>query len=134
MAGPDFVGRLISDYKDKVVYTNLSEYAAKMCKILRSQGCELIVALTHCRRPADEALAKEVPEIDLILGGHDHHRMVLHTNKTPLIKSGSDFEFLSVVKVQEIENQKAGNEAFFGRRWFTEVEVKKVGRAVNKYP
>lgn len=37
------------------------------------QGCELLVALTHMRIPNDVRLAEQVPELHLILGGHDHH-------------------------------------------------------------
>ncbi len=37
------------------------------------QGCDLIVALTHMRVPNDLRLAREVPELHMILGGHDHH-------------------------------------------------------------
>ncbi len=36
------------------------------------QGCKIVIALTHMRTPNDIRLAKEVEEIDLILGGHDH--------------------------------------------------------------
>ena len=36
------------------------------------QGCELVIALTHMRWPNDTRLAREAPEIDLVLGGHDH--------------------------------------------------------------
>ena len=35
-------------------------------------GCRFVIALTHMRTPNDVRLAKEVEEIDLILGGHDH--------------------------------------------------------------
>jgi 2',3'-cyclic-nucleotide 2'-phosphodiesterase (5'-nucleotidase family) len=31
-----------------------------------------VIALTHMRTPNDIRLAESVPEIDLILGGHDH--------------------------------------------------------------
>ena len=37
------------------------------------QGCDLLVALTHMRMPNDIRLAEEVPDLHLILGGHDHH-------------------------------------------------------------
>lgn len=33
-----------------------------------------MIALTHMRIPNDLNLANEVDEIDLILGGHDHHK------------------------------------------------------------
>jgi 5'-nucleotidase len=73
LAGPDFCGRLISCYKDKLRYIDIKEHAKHMCEKLREKGCDLIVALNHCRRPIDEALAKAVPQIDIIMGGHDHH-------------------------------------------------------------
>ena len=76
LAGPDFCGRLISCYKDKLRYIDIKEHAKKMCEILREKDCDLIIALNHCRRPVDEALAKAVPQIDLILGGHDHQQMI----------------------------------------------------------
>ena len=35
LAGPDFTGRLISAYKDKLRYTDIKEHAKKMCEKLR---------------------------------------------------------------------------------------------------
>ena len=32
-----------------------------------------MIALTHMRVPNDKLLTEQVEEIDLILGGHDHH-------------------------------------------------------------
>ena len=45
-----------------------------MASMLREapHSCNLIIALTHMRCPEDRILAQSVPEIDLILGGHDH--------------------------------------------------------------
>ena len=36
------------------------------------QGCDIVIALTHMRNPNDLRLMREVPEIDIVLGGHDH--------------------------------------------------------------
>ena len=70
-----------------------------MARMLRSDpyGCDLIIALTHMRAPEDRILASKVPEIDLILGGHDHSYIaeVDPTTGIVLIKSGSDFEEFS---------------------------------------
>merc|ERR1711963_1068566 len=52
----------------KVIRLAPSMYVAK-----KKQGAEIVIALTHMRAPNDELLAHEVPEVDLILGGHDHH-------------------------------------------------------------
>ena len=38
-----------------------------------SQGADLIIALTHMRMPNDEQLLRSDADIDIILGGHDHH-------------------------------------------------------------
>ena len=34
-------------------------------------GCEYVIALTHMKTDNDVRLAEKVPEIDLILGGHN---------------------------------------------------------------
>ena len=59
--------------------------------------CDLIIALTHMRLPNDEILAEEVPEIDLILGGHDHMTISEMNKNTGVftVKSGTDFEEFS---------------------------------------
>jgi 5'-nucleotidase len=45
---------------------------------LRQAGCDLVICLSHLGhrsrgdRPSDTAVAQEVPEIDIVLGGHSH--------------------------------------------------------------
>ena len=41
-----------------------------------------MVALTHMRWPNDLRLAENAPEIDLILGGHDHEYTVKKVNSS----------------------------------------------------
>ena len=41
----------------------------------KDKGVDMVIALTHMDMVNDEKLASEVPEIDLILGGHDHSGM-----------------------------------------------------------
>lgn len=49
------------------------ESGRTMAKYMKSElGCDIVIALTHMRVPNDIKLAEEVPEIDIILGGHDH--------------------------------------------------------------
>ena len=55
----------------------------------------MIIALTHMRNYQDHELARKVPDIDLILGGHDHVKMI----EFPVIKSGDNFKSFSVIKV-----------------------------------
>ena len=46
----------------------------------------MLIALTHMRVPNDLRLAREVPELHMVLGGHDHHyetEMVILTTTPP---------------------------------------------------
>ena len=54
-----------------------------------------MIALTHMRTPNDLRLAEQVPEVDLILGGHDHVYEKRKVNGTIILKSGTDFRQFS---------------------------------------
>jgi len=60
---------------------------------------DFLIALTHMRTARDDILAKEVPELDLILGGHDHHRVNHQFYGTLMKKSGTDFRELTVINL-----------------------------------
>lgn len=60
-------------FEDDVEYVNFVEAGVHLAEELRSMGAEIVIALTHMRLPNDELLCREVPEIDLVLGGHDHN-------------------------------------------------------------
>jgi 5'-nucleotidase len=53
----------------------------------------------------DVTLAHKFPDIDLILGGHDH--LVCHEkiNNTILVKSGTNFKNFSLVEIFPIEQR-----------------------------
>lgn len=59
----------------------------------------MIIALTHMMRYNDVKLGQKFPEIDLILGGHDH--LILHekVNNSVLIKSGTNFKNFSKIEI-----------------------------------
>eukprot|EP01103_Thecamoeba_quadrilineata_P000643 TRINITY_DN10556_c0_g1_i1.p1 TRINITY_DN10556_c0_g1~~TRINITY_DN10556_c0_g1_i1.p1 ORF type:complete len:529 (+),score=99.65 TRINITY_DN10556_c0_g1_i1:24-1610(+) len=81
------------DYKDFI------ETGDKIAKELRNEGAQIIVALTHMRVPNDQSLGKATKEIDLILGGHDHHYYTEEFGDVLLVKSGCDFKYLSKISV-----------------------------------
>ena len=84
-----------------VTFEPYVDAAARLVPGLRADGCNLIVALTHMRMPNDGRLAAAAPRlgIDLILGGHDHDYRVELGGACPVVKSGSDFRTLSVIRV-----------------------------------
>ncbi len=68
---PD-LDRLTSPGKGISVKADIEAIAVEQVKSLRSQGADLIIAISHMGTALDEDLARNVSGIDLIVGGHDH--------------------------------------------------------------
>jgi 5'-nucleotidase len=56
----------------------------------RRARADVIVALTHQDMEDDKRLAAAVPEIDLILGGHEHVPLDATVGRTRILKTGSE--------------------------------------------
>lgn len=65
--------------------------AAKLIPQLRSAGAQITVVLSHSGLGADRELAKVVPGIDVIIGGHSHNRMkeALREGQTLIVQAGA---------------------------------------------
>jgi len=77
--GIDFDGLVLDSLHEGVSYNDPVTTARRQADALRQEGCNLVVCLSHLGhqyrgedRPDDVSLANEVPEIDVILGGHTH--------------------------------------------------------------
>jgi 5'-nucleotidase len=59
---------------------------------------DIIVALTHLSLAGDRALVDAVPEIDLVLGGHEHENWFMRRGPrfTPIVKADSNAQSLAV--------------------------------------
>lgn len=57
---------------------------------LKEQGAQVIIALTHEDFEQDQALAREFPEIHLIVGGHEHFFIEQQVGKTWITKADAD--------------------------------------------
>lgn len=55
------------------------------------------------RNPNDIKLAKQVPDIDIILGGHDHVKYSEKIRDTFILKSGSNFQDLTFNTVEFLD-------------------------------
>lgn len=83
---------------DQLDYVPYTECASAMAKELRSEhGCTFIVALTHMRVGDDVNLAETVPDVDIILGGHDHIIWKRFVKGRWLLKSGTDFKNFATI-------------------------------------
>jgi 2',3'-cyclic-nucleotide 2'-phosphodiesterase (5'-nucleotidase family) len=80
-----------------VAFGGYRETATKAVRVLSERGAEIIVALTHLNMAEDREIARTVPGIALILGGHDHDAMTFLEGSTLIHKSGADARYLGVV-------------------------------------
>jgi 2',3'-cyclic-nucleotide 2'-phosphodiesterase (5'-nucleotidase family) len=65
---------LPSNKKDFVLYEDFYEAAKKAYAELEPQ-CDYVVALTHINKVEDLKLAEMLPNVKLLMGGHDHDNM-----------------------------------------------------------
>lgn len=63
---------------------------------------DVLVALTHLAIADDQRAAESIPEIDLILGGHEHENYLLQRGAhfTPIIKGDANVRSVAVVRVE----------------------------------
>jgi 5'-nucleotidase/UDP-sugar diphosphatase len=97
---------LVNDLQEVTLTPTVLSAQAAVHK-LKKEGVDVIVALTHHNFEEDLLLAIQVPEIDVILGGHDHEVMTWYNGKTLVHKSGHDAEFLARIDLN-IEKKEAG--------------------------
>lgn len=94
----EWLSTLATLASDDLIFLDYVEEGRKLAKQLRDDyNCDLIIALTHMRFKNDIELAKNVNEIDLFLGGHDHDYCSMQVNGKTILKSGSDFRELSTL-------------------------------------
>jgi len=74
------------DFGDPVA--SIKKYLPEMEK----QNTEMILVASHCGDNIDEKIAREIPEIDVIVGGHSHNSLnpPRQVGKTLIVQSGSN--------------------------------------------
>eukprot|EP01090_Pellita_catalonica_P020881 TRINITY_DN7663_c0_g1_i1.p1 TRINITY_DN7663_c0_g1~~TRINITY_DN7663_c0_g1_i1.p1 ORF type:complete len:588 (-),score=105.66 TRINITY_DN7663_c0_g1_i1:854-2617(-) len=95
----------------EVKYTSFVTKAQKLGKKLRQdKGVDIVIALVHMRMHNSLRLAEEASEVDLVLAGHDHFYATNEApNGTKVIVSGSDFKYISDIKLSFNTETKAVN-------------------------
>ena len=96
MVTPRMTARLVSAF----VFDDPVAVAREQIAALRS-GVDALIALTHIGLREDERLAGACPELDLIAGGHSHHK--LHEPKVvggvPIVQTGWFGHFLGETRL-----------------------------------
>ena len=108
-------GREVSAACPATTFEDRAQALRKVVGALEKEDVRHIVALTHVGYKADIALAKAVPEIDVIVGGHTHSvlgnhphsegpypTVVKHPNgkETLVVQAGRSTRYLGVIKVR----------------------------------
>eukprot|EP01024_Parvocaulis_polyphysoides_P035859 TRINITY_DN318_c0_g3_i7.p1 TRINITY_DN318_c0_g3~~TRINITY_DN318_c0_g3_i7.p1 ORF type:complete len:479 (-),score=89.18 TRINITY_DN318_c0_g3_i7:3064-4500(-) len=70
-----------------VYFKDESSAAINCIDELKNQGVDIIIALTHHGYNADKYLARQISDIDIVIGGHSH--AVLTGNNPPKLASGA---------------------------------------------
>jgi 2',3'-cyclic-nucleotide 2'-phosphodiesterase (5'-nucleotidase family) len=76
---------------------------------LEEQGADLVMAITHLPLSDDRALARGVPGIDVILGGHEHEPTAIYEHGTLILNSGHDAHYLVVADLHIRKYEQRGN-------------------------
>uniref|UniRef100_A0A6V2CGC8 5'-Nucleotidase C-terminal domain-containing protein n=1 Tax=Ditylum brightwellii TaxID=49249 RepID=A0A6V2CGC8_9STRA len=82
----------LSNPGPNISFQNIISTAQNMISTLKKEeGVHIVVALTHVHTHQDELLVKSIPEIDLVLGGHDHDPVSFQSlNSTLVLKCGQN--------------------------------------------
>ncbi|MCC7417543.1 MAG: 5'-nucleotidase C-terminal domain-containing protein [Acidobacteria bacterium] len=67
--------------------------------MLKAERVDVVVVVTHLTFADDRALAERFPEIDIIIGGHEHFPIAAAENRTLISKAGADARFLARIDV-----------------------------------
>lgn len=64
--------------------------------------CDVVVALTHLTLAEDREIVEQVPQIDLVLGGHEHENWMIERGPhlTPIVKADSNVRTVAVVTLR----------------------------------
>jgi 5'-nucleotidase len=90
---------LTRDKLARVALLDPIEAAAKYLPELKRERVDIIVALTHLSYGEDRELAERFPEIDVIVGGHEHYPITSIVGRTLISKAGSEARYVARVDV-----------------------------------
>ncbi|NOY06179.1 MAG: bifunctional metallophosphatase/5'-nucleotidase, partial [Chlorobi bacterium] len=88
----------------------------KFVRVLRENGCDIIIVLSHLGYNGDKALARKVEGIDVIVGGHSHTALQapVKVNNTVIVQAGSRGRYLGVLDLKvDLDNDRLASSSGF---------------------
>lgn len=88
---------LISSPGPDVLFGSMSEVGGVLAADLKKAGADIVIALTHDGFSSDQDLLRSVPDIDILLGGHDHLLLAWYDGRQVVMKAGSQGSYVGVL-------------------------------------
>jgi 5'-nucleotidase / UDP-sugar diphosphatase len=79
-------------------------------KALRDAGADMIVAVTHTDFNRDLEIARS-RLVDVLLTGHDHDLRVVYDNRTVMVESGEEGEYVTAIDIYATIGEREGKRA-----------------------
>jgi len=87
--------------RDRLELVDPLDAAAKYLPQMKNEGVDVTVALTHLNFATDRALAERFPDIDVIVGGHEHYPITAVEGRTLISKAGSEARYVARIDVDK---------------------------------
>ena len=103
-----FIGVTIPFNKNKyVVYDDVNSSARKTYDKIKND-IDIAIGITHLERNQDSLFALAMPELSLLIGGHDHNNMIFNVGKVRITKADANartvyvhrFKYNSSIRLQ----------------------------------
>jgi 5'-nucleotidase / UDP-sugar diphosphatase len=100
-------------WRNQFRFVDAAQAAGRYLPALKREGVNVIVALTHLTFAEDRALAQKFPQIDVIVGGHEHYPLTTTESHTLISKAGSDARFVARIDLLRPPGATSPLERFF---------------------
>jgi 5'-nucleotidase/UDP-sugar diphosphatase len=99
--------------------------AAQYIPQLKTRGANVIVAITHLTFAEDRDLVARFPQIDLVIGGHEHYPITSVEQHALISKAGSDAKFVARIDVNRTHGgpESLGNPGNIVERFYELIPV-----------
>jgi 5'-nucleotidase / UDP-sugar diphosphatase len=99
---PDTPTVIMGKYIEGLLFLDAVETINKYLPLVRKEGAELVVLLSHCGLTLDKKIAEEVKGIDIIVGAHSHTDLhnPLKIGDTIIVQAGSRGRYVGKLELQ----------------------------------
>lgn len=97
---------LAAHKKDYIIYKNIFDESKNSVVQLKKLGAEVIIGITHVNLEDDKNIAAQNPDIQLIMGGHEHNNMRHTVGNTIITKADANAKTVWVHRIKVDKNLK----------------------------